>query len=125
MFERIAGEAVRESLGERLRCEEIPVFEAHDGQRRLAQLAHCEVDAFDQEPLVLVVAIDDHQLPHAVACELAHGIPHRVRKRLRVQAGGAGEVLAAAAFGLRLVAIAQGGSDQARRSAGNAFGNGG
>ena len=123
MLQRVAGKAVGEDLGERAGREEVPVLHAHHAQAaRRPQLAHRQVDALDQEPLVLVVSVDHDQLAHAVAMKLAHGVAHGRNQRGRIQAGGAGEVLAAAALGLRLEAIGERRRDDAADLVRHAFG---
>ncbi len=114
-----AGEAVGEDVIQSGLAAEIPMLQAHHFQRAAgAQFAQGELDAFGDEPLVLVMAVHQYQAGHAVAGELAHGVADQRNQRLPVEAGGAAEMLAAAALGLRLVAIGERGRDPARRPAG-------
>ena len=71
-----------------------------------------EVDALHQEHVVLVVAVHHRHAAHAVACELADDVADHAYQGLAVEAGGAGKVIAAAGFRLRLVTVAEGGRDQ-------------
>jgi hypothetical protein len=89
----------------------------------MAAFAKREIDALDQEPLVLVMAVDEYQTLDTMPHELADRIPHLADESRRVEAGGAAEMLAAAAFGLGFIAIGQRRSDNAARCSGGSSGN--
>lgn len=106
MLQRETGKAFREDVGQGLLVAEIPVLQAHHLQPGVRpEVAQRQLDALGDEPLVLVMAEHQHQAAHTVAMELTHGVAHQGAQGRAIQAGGTAEVLAAAAFRLRLVAV--------------------
>ncbi len=106
MLQGETGEAVGEDISESLLAAEVPVLQAHHLQPGVRpEVAQRELDALGDEPLILVMAEHQHQPAHAVAVELPHGVAHQGTEGRAIQARGAAEVLAAAAFRLRLVAV--------------------
>ena len=119
VFQRPSGEALGPGGLHGLLGDVLPVRDLgdpHVADAVAPETAQREVDAFHQEHVVLVVAVHHRHAAHAVAGELAHDVADHADQGLAVEAGGAGKVVAAAGFRLRLVAVAEGGRDQVARA---------
>ena len=69
------------------------------------------------------MAVEDDEAADAVGAEIADDVAHDQREGLRVEAGGAGESLAAARARLRLVAVGDGRRDERADGLGDPLGD--
>ncbi|MNE64560.1 hypothetical protein D3C80_1599780 [compost metagenome] len=86
-----------ELFDDRRRVDEIPVGQNDHleiGDTAITQLTQRQVDAFDDEHRVFIMAIHQDQLARPMPGEFADDVLDGMGQRCAIQAGGAGKVVA-------------------------------
>src|SRR5580658_8831116 len=89
VLERETWKALRKDGGQRALGTEVPILQSHHRQPCAGAIAQPQIGPLDEEPLVLIVAVHEHQALDPVSHEFANGVAHLADERGGIEAGGA------------------------------------
>ena len=93
--------------------DELPIAELHDAQVlhvEPALIAQAGIRRIDEESLIFHVAIEEHDLAHAVARQLVDDVAGQTNKNPGAETGRPRGTIAVSRFRLRFIAVATAGA---------------